>query len=100
LIEMSGTIGERACLQYACHDTTATGEAAEFHAMPGKRLVQFEKAPYAPEIQGRIAQQLKAQYDVAEPIPDRLAELLEQLAQLELLKELTQLTDEPDSKGG
>jgi hypothetical protein len=26
--------------------------------------------------------------------------LLEQLAQLELLKELTQLTDEPDSKGG
>jgi len=39
------------------------------------------------------------QYDVAEPIPDRLAELLKQLAQLELLKELTQLMDEPDSKG-
>jgi hypothetical protein len=47
-----------------------------------------------------IGQQLKAQYDVAEPIPDRLAELLEQLAQLEFLKELAQLMDEPDSKGG
>ena len=33
-------------------------------------------------------------------IPNRLAELLKQLAQLELLKELTQLMDEPDSKGG
>src|SRR6266849_9538952 len=53
--------------------------------MPGKRLVQFEKVPHTPEIQGRIGQQLKAQYDVAEPIPDRLAELLKQLAQLELL---------------
>jgi hypothetical protein len=50
-------------------------------------------------IQGRIGEQLKAQYDVAEPIPHRLAELLKQLAQLELLKELTQLMDEPDSKG-
>jgi hypothetical protein len=40
--------------------------------MPGKRLVQFEKVPHTPEIQGRIGQQLKAQYDVAEPIPDRL----------------------------
>ena len=68
--------------------------------MPGKRLVQFEKVPHTPEIQGRIGQQLKAQYDVAEPIPDRLAELLEQLAQLEFLKELAQLMDEPDSKGG
>jgi hypothetical protein len=68
--------------------------------MPGKRLVQFEKVPHTLEIQGRIGEQLKAQYDVAEPIPHRLAELLEQLAQLELLKELTQLMDEPDSKGG
>ncbi len=69
--------------------------------MPGKRLIQFEKVPHTPEIQGRIGQQLKAQYDVAaEPIPDRLAELLKQLAQLELLKELAQLMDEPDSKGG
>ena len=68
--------------------------------MPGKRLVQFAKVPCPPDIQGRIGQQLKAQYDVAEPIPDRLAELLEQLAKLELLKELAQLIDEPDSKGG
>jgi hypothetical protein len=96
---MSGTIGERACLQYACHDTAARGEAAEFHAMPGKRFVQFEKAASNREIQGRIGEGLKAQY-VAEAIPDRLAELLEQLAQLELLKELAQLIDEPDSKGG
>ncbi len=58
--------------------------------MPGKRLVQFEKVPHTLEIQGRIGEQLKAQYDLAEPIPDRLAELLEQLAQL---------MDEPDSKG-
>jgi hypothetical protein len=36
---------------------------------------------------------------VAEPIPDRLAELLKQLAQLELLKELTQLMDEPAARG-
>ena len=67
--------------------------------MPGKRLVQFEKVPHTLEIQGRIGEQLNAQYDVAEPIPHRLAELLKQLAQLELLKELTQLMDEPDSKG-
>ena len=67
--------------------------------MPGKRLVQFDKVPHTAEMQGRIGQQLKAQYDDAEPIPHRLAELLEQLAQLELLKELTQLMDEPDSKG-
>jgi hypothetical protein len=68
--------------------------------MPGKRLVQFEKAPHTLEIQGRIGEQLKAQYDVAEPIPHCLAELLKRLAQLELLKEITQLMDEPDSKGG
>jgi len=73
---------------------------SELHAMLGKRLVQFEKVPYTLEIQGRIGQQLKAQYDIAESIPDRLAELLKQLAQLELLKELAQLMDEPDSKGG
>ena len=68
--------------------------------MPGKRLVQFEKVPHTLEIQERIGEQLKAQYDIAEPVSDRLAELLKQLAQLELLKELTQLMDEPDSKGG
>jgi hypothetical protein len=32
------------------------------------------------EIRGRIGQQLKARYDLAEPIPDRLAELLKQVA--------------------
>ena len=69
-------------------------------SMPGKRLVQSAKVPYTPDIRGRIGQQLKAQYDVAEPISNRLAELLERLAQLELLKELEQLIDEPDSKGG
>jgi len=75
-----------------CHDTTAREKRrSEFHAMPGKRLVQFEKVPHTPEIQGRIGQQLKAQYDLAEPIPDRLAELLEQLAQL---------MDEPESETG
>ncbi len=68
--------------------------------MPGKRLVRFEKVPHTLEIQERIGEQLKAQYDVAEPTPHRLAELLKQLAQLELLKEITQLMDEPDSKGG
>jgi hypothetical protein len=68
--------------------------------MPGKRLVQFAKVPYMPDIQGHIGQHLKAQYDVAAPIPDRLAELLEQLAQLEFLKDLAALMDEPDSKGG
>jgi len=68
--------------------------------MPANRLVQFEKVPHTLEIQGRIGEQLKAQYDVEEPIPHRLAELLKQLAQLELLKELTQLMDEPDSLGG
>jgi hypothetical protein len=67
--------------------------------MPGKRLVQFEKVPHTPEIQGRIGQQLKAQYDVAEPIPDRLAELLKQLAQLELLKELRAVMA-PERLGG
>jgi hypothetical protein len=55
---------------------------------------------YRAEFNGRVGEQLKAQYDVAEPIPHRLAELLKRLAQLELLKEITQLMDEPDSKGG
>jgi hypothetical protein len=61
-----------------------------------------EKVPHTLEIQGRIGEALKAQYDLglAEPVPDRLGELLKQLAQLEFLKELTQLMDEPDSKGG
>ena len=63
-------------------------------------MVSLEKAASTRETQRLIGEQLKAQYDVAEPTPHRLAELLKQLAQLELLKELTQLMDEPDSKGG
>ena len=63
-------------------------------------MVSLEKAASARETQQLIAEKLKAQYDVAEPIPHHLAELLKQLAQLELLKELTQLMHEPDSKGG
>jgi hypothetical protein len=68
--------------------------------MPGKRLVQFEKVPHTLGIQGRIGEELKARYDLAEPIPHHLAELLKLLAQLELLKEITQLMDKPDSNGG
>jgi hypothetical protein len=49
--------------------------------MPGKRLVQFEKASATREVQSLIGHKLGAYYDLAEPIPDRLAELLKQLAQ-------------------
>jgi hypothetical protein len=47
------------------------------------RLVQSEKATSAREIQRLIGEKLKAQYDLSlpEPIPDRLGELLKQLAQ-------------------
>ena len=51
--------------------------------MPGKNLVSFEKATSSAsycEIQVLIGRQLKVDYDVAEPIPDRLAELLKRLA--------------------
>jgi Anti-sigma factor NepR len=41
----------------------------------------FEKAASTREIRGLIGRQLKAHYDLTEPIPDRLAELLKQLAQ-------------------
>jgi Anti-sigma factor NepR len=34
-----------------------------------------------PEVQRLIGEKLKAQYDLGEPIPDRLVELLKQLAQ-------------------
>jgi len=44
-------------------------------------LVPFERAVSTHEIQRLIGQQPKAQYDLAEPIPDRLVELLRQLAQ-------------------
>lgn len=49
--------------------------------MPGKHKVPLEKVTSTREIRGVIAQQLKAHYDLVEPISDRLAELLEQLAQ-------------------
>ena len=41
-----------------------------------------EKVPHTLEIQERIGEALKAQYDLglAEPVPDRLGELLKQLA--------------------
>jgi len=70
--------------------------------MRGNLFVQSDKAAPAREIQLLIGEALKAQYDrgLPEPIPDRLAELLKQLVQLELLKEIAQLMDEPDSKGG
>jgi hypothetical protein len=47
------------------------------------RLVRSEKATSAREIQRLIGEKLKAQYDLGlpEPIPDRLGELLKQLAQ-------------------
>jgi hypothetical protein len=49
----------------------------------GNRLVQSDKAAPAREIQLLIGEALKAQYDLGlpEPIPDRLGELLKQLAQ-------------------
>ena len=46
-------------------------------------MVSLEKAASAREIQRLIAEKLKAQYDLVlvEPVPDRLAEVLKQLAQ-------------------
>jgi hypothetical protein len=46
-------------------------------------MVSLEKAASAREIQRLIAAKLKAQYDLVlvEPVPDRLAEVLKQLAQ-------------------
>jgi hypothetical protein len=48
----------------------------------GNRLVQSEKVTSAREVQRLIGEGLKAQYDLGqpEPIPDRLGELLKQLA--------------------
>jgi hypothetical protein len=87
----------RSVLIFGRHD-----EANGVSSMRGSRLVQSDKAAPAREIQLLIGEALKAQYDrgLPEPIPDRLGELLKQLAQLELLKEIAQLMDEPDSKGG
>jgi hypothetical protein len=57
----------------------------------GQNIISFEKAAPTHEIQGLIGQQLKVYYDLAEPIPERLAELLKQLAQR---------IDERDSENG
>ena len=59
--------------------------------MPGKPLVQFKKASSTREMQSLIGNKLRGVYDLAEPIPDRLAELLKQLAQ-------QQIAEEPESK--
>ena len=51
--------------------------------MPAKNPLSFEKATSSAsyrEVQVLIGRQLKVDYDVAEPIPDRLAELLKRLA--------------------
>jgi hypothetical protein len=55
------------------------GRSGGVSCVPGKHKVPSEKAASTREI--RVGQQLKAHYDLAEPISDRLAELLEQLAQ-------------------
>jgi hypothetical protein len=49
--------------------------------VPGKRLVQIEKSSATREAQWLIGQKLGAYYDLAQPMPDRLVELLRQLAQ-------------------
>jgi hypothetical protein len=51
--------------------------------LPRENIVSLEKAASAREIQRLIAEKLKAQYDLVlvEPVPDRLAEVLKQLAQ-------------------
>jgi hypothetical protein len=45
------------------------------------RLAQSEKASAIREAQRVIGQKLRAYYDLAQPIPDHVAELLKQLAQ-------------------
>jgi tRNA A37 methylthiotransferase MiaB len=54
------------------------GRSAETDPVPAKRA-SVEKASMR-EIRGLIGQRLKARYDLAEPLPDRLAELVKQLA--------------------
>jgi hypothetical protein len=49
--------------------------------MPGKRLVQMEKTSATREAQWLIGQKLSEYYDLGLPMPDRLTELLKQLAQ-------------------
>jgi hypothetical protein len=49
--------------------------------VPRKRLIEIEKASAARETQSLIGQKLSAYYDLAQPMPHHLAELLKQLAQ-------------------
>jgi anti-sigma factor NepR-like protein len=48
---------------------------------PRTRVAQSEKASAIREAQRVIGQNLRAYYDLAQPVPDRVAELLKQLAQ-------------------
>jgi hypothetical protein len=60
----------------ACHD-----RSDGVSSVRENRLIQSEKVTSAREVQRLIGEKLKAQYDLEEPIPDRLVELLKQLAQ-------------------
>jgi Anti-sigma factor NepR len=81
VFEMPGTIAEWACLQFGFRDWPPRWSDG-VSSVRGNRLVQSDKAAPAREIQLRIGEALKAQYDLGlpEPIPDRLGELLKQLA--------------------
>jgi Anti-sigma factor NepR len=48
---------------------------------PRTRVAQSEKASAIREAQRVIGQKLRAYYDLAQPIPDRVGELLKQLPQ-------------------
>ena len=67
--------------------------------MPGKRLVQFEKVPHTLEIQGRIGEQLKAQYNLAEPIPGPSTERVEKLCREHGVHIIFGMPEESDVKG-
>ena len=69
------------CSGNSCYDHHCEGRSGGVSSVPGKHKVPFENAAATREIRGVIGQQLKAHYDLAERIPDRLAELLEELAQ-------------------
>jgi predicted transcriptional regulator len=48
---------------------------------PRTRVAQSEKASAIREAQRVIGQNLRSYYDLAQPVPDRVAELLKQLPQ-------------------
>ena len=75
----------------ACHDTVGGEKRWSQLRAKKKYIASFEKAAFTHEFRGLIGQQLKVHYDLAEPIPDRLADLLKQLAQQ---------IDERDSESG